>query len=187
MVLFRFAELTAAIFLHENYPVYLFSEVVPTPFVPFTVNHYKAAAGIMVTASHNPKEYNGYKVYGSNGAQITSPTDKQIQQKILQNLEPRPTSWDVDVITCSSKQKGCCCKRLLDPLEEIFDEYVTIVSNAPLKEQVDVSKSAGVVFTYTPMHGVGYPFIERLFRENGLQCVVVPEQKDPHPDFPTVK
>lgn len=183
----RFAELTAAIFLHANCPVQLFSDVVPTPFVPFAVNHYKAAVGIMITASHNPKEYNGYKVYGPNSAQITSPTDKQIQEKILQNLEPSPTSWDVDILTCSSQNKGCCCKRLNDPLEEIFNEYVRVVSQAPLREQLDISKSAGVVFTYTPMHGVGYPFIERLFRENGLKCVAVPEQKDPHPDFPTVK
>lgn len=133
----------------------------------------------MVTASHNPKEYNGYKVYASNGAQITSPTDKQIQEKILQNLEPRATSWDVDILNGSSKRN--------DPLEEIFGEYVRVVSRAPLKEQLDISKKAGVVFTYTPMHGVGYPFIERLFRENGLKCVAVPEQKDPHADFPTVK
>lgn len=60
--MFRFAELTASVFLHENYPVHLFGNVGPTPFVPFTVNRLKCAAGVMVTASHNPKEDNGYKV-----------------------------------------------------------------------------------------------------------------------------
>lgn len=134
----------------------------------------------MVTASHNPKEYNGYKVYASNGAQIASPTDKHIQQKILNNLEPRVTSWDVDILKSSSQ-------KLHDPLKEVFDEYVKIVSQIPLKEHLDISKSEKVLFTYTPMHGVGYPFIERLFRENDLKCVVVSEQKDPDPEFPTVK
>lgn len=141
----------------------------------------------MVTASHNPKEYNGYKVYGANGAQITSPTDKHIQAHILKNLEPRDTSWDVDLLKCASHLKKCSCKKLHDPLQEIFDEYVRVVSQTPLKEHLTIAKSEGVVFTYTPMHGVGYPFIERLFRENGLKCVAVPEQRDPHPDFPTVK
>lgn len=60
--LFRFAELTATIFLNAGYPVYMFNEFVPTPFVPFTVTKLKCAAGVMVTASHNPKEDNGYKV-----------------------------------------------------------------------------------------------------------------------------
>jgi phosphomannomutase len=66
----RWAELSAAILLNHNIPVYLFSKVCPTPFVPFTVLLYKCAAGVMVTASHNPKEDNGYKVYWKNGAQV---------------------------------------------------------------------------------------------------------------------
>jgi len=63
--------LTATILLNHNIPVYLFSKVCPTPFVPFSVLHYKCAAGVMVTASHNPKEDNGYKVYWENGAQVS--------------------------------------------------------------------------------------------------------------------
>lgn len=66
----RFAELTASIFIHDGVKVYLYSKLCPTPFVPFAVLHYKCAAGVMVTASHNPKDDNGYKVYWSNGAQV---------------------------------------------------------------------------------------------------------------------
>lgn len=66
----RFAELTASVFLHGGAKVYLYSKLCPTPFVPFAVLHYKCAAGVMVTASHNPKDDNGYKVYWSNGAQV---------------------------------------------------------------------------------------------------------------------
>jgi phosphomannomutase len=82
----RFAELTAAIFINENIPVYLYSKMTATPFVPFCVREKKALCGIMVTASHNPKEDNGYKVYWENSAQIIPPHDKNIQNSILENL-----------------------------------------------------------------------------------------------------
>lgn len=83
----RFAELSACVFLSEGIPVYLFGEMVATPFIPFTISQKRLLAGVMVTASHNPKEDNGYKVYWDNGAQIIPPHDKNIQQHILDNLE----------------------------------------------------------------------------------------------------
>lgn len=67
---FRFAELTAAVFLNAGFKVYLYSDMCPTPFVPFAITRYDSVAGVMVTASHNPKEDNGYKVYWRNGAQV---------------------------------------------------------------------------------------------------------------------
>lgn len=82
-----FAELSACIFLNEGIPVYLYGEMVPTPFVPFAISHMNLLAGVMVTASHNPKEDNGYKVYWSNGAQIISPHDKNIQASTLDHLK----------------------------------------------------------------------------------------------------
>lgn len=84
--LFRFAELTATIFINENIPVYLYSQITATPFVPFCVREKNALLGVMVTASHNPKEDNGYKVYWTNSAQIIPPHDKNIQNSILKNL-----------------------------------------------------------------------------------------------------
>lgn len=85
-VSFRFAELTAAIFISQKIPVYLYSKMTATPFVPFCVARLRALCGVMVTASHNPKEDNGYKVYWSNSAQIIPPHDKNIQNSILKNL-----------------------------------------------------------------------------------------------------
>lgn len=83
---FRFAELSACVFINENVPVYLYSKMVATPFIPFAVREMNCLAGVMVTASHNPKQDNGYKVYWTNSAQIISPHDKNIQNSILQNL-----------------------------------------------------------------------------------------------------
>lgn len=83
----RFAELSACVFINAGIPVYLYSKMVATPFVPFAISNGNHLAGVMVTASHNPKEDNGYKVYWANGAQIITPHDKNIAQSILNNLK----------------------------------------------------------------------------------------------------
>lgn len=82
----RFAELTAAVFLNSGITVWLYSEMVATPFIPFAIFEKNCMAGVMVTASHNPKEDNGYKVYWQNSAQIITPHDKNIEKSILENL-----------------------------------------------------------------------------------------------------
>ncbi|KAF5285637.1 hypothetical protein FQA39_LY16543 [Lamprigera yunnana] len=175
----RFAELSAAIFLNKNYPVYLFSTVVPTPFVPFAVSKWNCAAGVMVTASHNPKEDNGYKVYGSNGAQITSPTDKNIQENILSNLKPWETSWDTTILNNSNN--------LHDPWVETMNSYTYAVSRNILDDHKAINKNATLKFTYSAMHGVGYNYIVKMFEAINLKVIPVEEQKDPDPEFPTVK
>lgn len=83
----RFAELTAKVFVSAGIPVHIFSDVCPTPLVSFATILYSAVGGVMVTASHNPKEDNGYKVYWRNGAQIIWPHDDNILEEILLNLE----------------------------------------------------------------------------------------------------
>ncbi|KAJ3642544.1 hypothetical protein Zmor_025311 [Zophobas morio] len=175
----RWAELTASIFLHRDYIVRLFSAVVPTPFVPFTVAKYECAIGVMVTASHNPKEDNGYKVYGSNGAQIVSPVDKEIQKNILRNLEPLETSWDTSVLSTSPL--------LSDPLDETLHDYLHTIEETILPQHKEINATAQVLFTYTAMHGVGYRYVAKVFDLIKVRMVPVEEQKDPHPDFPTVK
>ncbi|XP_056612928.1 glucose 1,6-bisphosphate synthase-like [Triplophysa dalaica] len=84
----RLARLSAAVMLCKDVPVYLFSNYVPTPFVPYAVMKFGAAAGIMITASHNRKEDNGYKVYWHNSAHISSPHDKEILHCIEESTEP---------------------------------------------------------------------------------------------------
>lgn len=96
----RFARLTALAFLQKSIPVYFCDHIVPTPLVAFGVLHYSCFAGIMITASHNPKNDNGFKVYFQNGAQILSPHDKYIQEHIikLENLKPWPKSWQHELL-----------------------------------------------------------------------------------------
>ncbi|XP_076667770.1 phosphoglucomutase 2 isoform X2 [Andrena cerasifolii] len=174
----RFAELTAAIFIAQNVKVYLFSKVVPTPFIPYGILKFKCAAGVMVTASHNPKDDNGYKVYWENGAQIISPHDKKIQKHILDNLNPAESSWNVMEVYGSTLYK--------DPWDDIMQNYFH-----DLKETVlypEVNRNTILKFTYTPMHGVGYEYMSAAFDAASLKpFIVVEEQKLPDPEFPTVK
>jgi len=174
----RWAELTATVLLNRNIPVRLFSEVCPTPFVPFTVLHYKCAAGVMVTASHNPKEDNGFKVYWQNGAQIIPPHDKGIESKILNNLCPWERSWDTSVVASNNQ--------LSDPLQEAKDFYMKTLGQDV--EQQKWNQECSINFTYTAMHGVGYLYMEEAFRTAKFKpFVVVEEQRVPDPEFPTVK
>lgn len=178
----RFAELTAAVFLEADIAVYLYGKTVATPMVPFAVLEKGCLAGVMVTASHNPKEDNGYKVYWTNGAQIIPPIDKNIQASILESLEPLASSWNpID------EYKGS--KILQDPFVEMEKLYFAkLLKNIPNAFLERSNKISDLRFVYSAMHGVGYPFVELGFKLANLKpLIVVKEQRDPDPDFPTVK
>ncbi|CAG7831113.1 unnamed protein product [Allacma fusca] len=174
----RFAELTAVAMIAKGFHVFLYSNVCPTPFVSFGVKHTNSFAGIMITASHNPKEDNGYKVYWSNSAQIISPHDKKIQAAIIDNQEPWPSAWDVSSLSDKSK--------LSDTLNDVWSSY-----NELLKEKLydpNLCLTSPLIMTFTPMHGVGQIYMEKAFDVVGLKPFIsVAEQKDVDPDFPTVR
>ncbi|XP_033631930.1 glucose 1,6-bisphosphate synthase-like isoform X1 [Asterias rubens] len=174
----RFADLTAAIFLNAGVRVFLFSKIVPTPFVAYAIKRYKAATGVMVTPSHNPKGDNGYKVYWENGAQIISPHDKGIASSIESNLEPWKSSWDTSLVESNPLKT--------DPLDDIMEAYLADLQNKIYDR--DLNTNCPVRITYTAMHGVGTAFVKKSFDAVGLPPLIdVVEQVDPDPDFPTVK
>nr|DBA32306.1 TPA: hypothetical protein GDO54_000107 [Pyxicephalus adspersus] len=174
----RLAKLTAAVFLSRGVQVYLFSTYVPTPFVPYAVQKLRAIAGVMVTASHNRKEDNGYKVYWENGAQITSPHDKEI----LKCVEEDPEPWD-----------DCWCENLTDtsplsrdPLEEITKGYMEDLKAICFHRELN--QKTPMKFVHTSFHGVGHDYVQSAFKVFGFNPPIpVPEQKDPDPNFSTVK
>eukprot|EP00873_Tetraselmis_striata_P004074 jgi/Tetstr1/424338/TSEL_014903.t2 len=169
------ATIAAAVMLSQGVPVHLFSDLVPTPFVAFAVEQLGCAGGVMVTASHNPKEYNGYKVYWGNGCQIVPPHDNGIATAILDNLP----LWDVSAFM-GAEQPG-----LSDPLEEVASAYYAALREALL---LDVAVPDGFRVTYTPLHGVGGKWLQRAFREFNLpEPVMTEEQAQPDAEFPTVK
>lgn len=175
----RFAELSSNIFVRAGFRVYLFRQMVLTPMIPFTIKHFKCLAGVMVTASHNPKDDNGYKVYWENSAQIVPPHDKHIHNRILENLEPWEDSFDT---------KGLyICTCLLANPKDAITAYVQRVQAGVPQKFIDINSRSELRFVYTAMHGVGYPFLQKVFEAVRIKPVIfVKEQNDPDPEFPTV-
>jgi phosphomannomutase len=179
----RFAYLTAQAFLLRSVPVRLYGELSCTPLVPFGVDHFGAAAGVMVTASHNPKEDDGYKVYWSNGCQIVPPVDAGIAAAIEANLAPWDARAYADATEASVRGHALCS----DGLPEALEAYVAAATRK--LRRVDAAlKAAAPRVVYTAMHGVGKRFVERMFAAFDLQApVLVPAQVEPDPAFPTVR
>ena len=165
----KFAELAAAAFTAKGIPVLWYEDLVHTPMVPFGVRHLHAAAGIMITASHNPAQDNGYKVYGRYGTQINTPVDEKIAASILLNLEP--VTWD---LTAQRAQR----RPILHSMRE---KYFAI-----LKQYVAHNAERLLPCVYTPMHGVGLPYMKAAVVAPDV-IHVVEDQASPNPDFPTVK
>eukprot|EP01128_Nolandella_sp_AFSM9_P008630 TRINITY_DN5317_c0_g1_i1.p1 TRINITY_DN5317_c0_g1~~TRINITY_DN5317_c0_g1_i1.p1 ORF type:complete len:588 (-),score=161.29 TRINITY_DN5317_c0_g1_i1:353-2116(-) len=170
-----FARRTAATFLSKGFKVYMFDTVIPTPLVAFATTHYNCCVGIVITASHNPKEDNGYKVYAGNGCQIVSPMDKHITAAILANQTP----WKYD-------QEALLASDLMTVANpEVNDKYFEVIKK--FNYLPEDNKKSTLKVTYTAMHGVGTPSILRAFETYSLNApILVKEQCDPNPDFPTV-
>ncbi|OBA22595.1 Phosphoglucomutase/phosphomannomutase [Metschnikowia bicuspidata var. bicuspidata NRRL YB-4993] len=153
---------------------------VHTPLVPFGIDHFGAAGGVMVTASHNPARDNGYKVYYGNGCQIIPPHDAAIAQSIDANLAPWSDRnvWDIRGNFAAAVRRG-----LLVPAKHMLSQIYVDAVLARLAGDRKVSFG----FVYTPMHGVGGEIFGRVCGEMGVRFDTVREQADPDPDFPTVR
>jgi phosphoglucomutase len=151
----KFARLAAAAFLEFGLEVLWFGRLVHTPLVPFAVSHYGAVAGIMVTASHNPKNDNGYKVYWKNGCQIIPPQDKGIASAISE--VDHIVSWDEALVDGHAM------------VQSIFDQAYAAYKNALQSLVKPPSQlSPALHFTYTPMHGVGLSFMRDAVHSLGF-------------------
>ncbi|XP_039987521.1 glucose 1,6-bisphosphate synthase isoform X2 [Xiphias gladius] len=175
----RLAKLTAAVMLSRDIPVHLFSTFVPTPYVPYAVKKLGAAAGVMITASHNPKEDNGYKVYWCNGAQICSPHDKEI----LRRIEEHPEPWSV---SCWDEELVERCSLRTDPLTQINSCYMDELTSLCFHRDLNIK--CPLKFVHSSFHGVGHVFVLQAFQTFGFAPPIpVPEQKDPDPNFSSVR
>ncbi|CAM9671301.1 unnamed protein product [Ectocarpus fasciculatus] len=151
---------------------------VATPLVAYGVSHTKACAGVMVTASHNPKKDNGYKVYWGNGSQIIPPHDAGIAASIARNLEPWQARNELYFAIA-----GPLCS---DPTEEIVEEYFRGIAKG-LCRRPEANARSGLEAVYSAMHGVGDSWAQRAFSCFSLPPYVsVGCQSEPDPEFPTV-
>ena len=170
----EFAQITADVMTANGIKVFLFSALRPTPELSFAIRELKCQSGIVVTASHNPKEYNGYKVYWEDGGQIVAPHDKNIIA-------------EVQKITDISMVKRKRNAKLIEMLDDKFDEiYLDRVMSLSLSPKL-IKKHKNLSFVYTPIHGTGGQVMPKLFAKAGFKNFYpVEEQMVTDGNFPTV-
>lgn len=167
-----FARRTACVFAENKIKVFIVRELMPTPFLSFATRYLKANVGIMITASHNPAKYNGYKVYGSDGCQITDRAAAEITGYIAK----------VDCFSVKAKE-------FEDYVSEGRIEYIGDDAEEAYLQAVErqsLGKAEGLRITYTPLNGTGYRIVPKMLRRVGIDDVnIVKEQGLPDGNFPT--
>ena len=171
-----FARITADVLSANGIHVYLWDNIRPIPLLSYSVRSKKANAGVMITASHNPKEYNGYKVFWSDGAQVTSPVDKEIVAEVLKITDPSmvkfvpgPDAAPIDIMG-----------------KEMDDKYFNDVLSQLLSPE-SVKRHSDIKIVYTPIHGSGVRIVpEGLARLGFTNIIHIPEQDVSDGNFPTV-
>lgn len=170
-----FARTAAGIFAANGIKVFIFPELMPTPVLSFTVRHLKCQAGVVVTASHNPAEYNGYKAYGDDGAQLN--LDDSVA--VLDEIGKVDMFSDIKSIDF---EEGIASGKIEYIGQDVVDAYMAAVKNCAVTKVADDSFSV----IYTPLHGAGNKPVRRILSEIGIKNVsVVPEQELPNGNFPT--
>jgi phosphomannomutase len=175
-----FSEDTARILAGAGIKVYLAHRPWPTPTTAWAVTATNAAAGVMVTASHNPPEYNGYKVYWGNGAQIIPPHD----QGIAASIDRTAKLGRSDQLPMPDLAAARAAGLVIDLDESMHDRYLADVVALRAQPQLDGSS---LIVAYTPLHGVGAASVEPAMQRAGFPRIhTEPSQREPHADFPTV-
>jgi phosphoglucomutase len=169
-----FAETTANIFSANGFKVYLFDDLRPTPELSFAIRYFKCQSGVVITASHNPKEYNGYKAYWDDGGQIISPQDKRIVEEV-QSIR------SIDKVNLNSKPENI--ELIGSEIDDIYTLQITRLSMAP--EVIRRQNQMKIV--YTPLHGSGVRLVPAILRKIGFTNIIgVPSQNITDGNFPTV-
>jgi phosphoglucomutase len=170
-----FAETTANIFSANGFDVYLFESLRPTPELSFAIRHYKCQSGVVITASHNPPEYNGYKAYWNDGGQVVAPHDEAIIDEVRKITSVNDIRFD------GKKEK---IKIIGKETDDLFLKEVLKLRINP--EVIEKFSDIGIV--YTPIHGTGIKMVPPVLKMFGFKNIIsVPEQDISDGNFPTVK
>ena len=177
----EFAKVSAAILAANGIKVYLFEELKPVPELSFTVRYKKTTAGIVITASHNPAKYNGYKVYGADGAQL----NPELAAIVLDEIGK--TDMFKDVKTCDF-DKAVADGKIVMIGDDVENAYLDCVAAQSINSDLIREKGDSLTFVYTPFHGSGNKPVRKILKRMGFDnVVVVKEQELPDGRFPTVK
>ena len=176
----EFAQVAAQVFANAGIQVYLTDELRPVPMCSFSVRYFNAFAGVMITASHNPPKYNGYKVYGEDGGQVTEAAAAAILQNMEKYADVRTTKmadFDEALAAGTIKRFG----------PEVDIAYTDMLKKLVIDAEA-IKRQANISVVYTPLHGSGNKPVRRILKSIGLNNVyVVPQQELPDGSFPTVK
>ncbi len=175
-----FAETTAAVLAGEGVKVYFFEDIRPTPVLSYSVRRLKCAAGVNITASHNPKEYNGYKVYWDDGAQLSLEQADEVSAAI--NRRPVPVKYPLTF------EKALSSGLIIEVGADIDEPYIDCVLAQAVDKNAIPSAADALDVVYTPLHGTGRLLVPEVLRRTGLKKLhTVSEQMVPDGTFPTVK
>lgn len=176
----EFAKAAAGVLVQSGIQVYMYSHARPVPMLSFAVRELRAFAGIMITASHNPKIYNGYKVYGSDGAQLSP----EATAKVVEYIDAVGDPFSVKSVAIKDKTAMALLSYVPKRLERKY--YKTIVSLG-LSRKIVKKYGKKLNIVYTPLHGTGYTPVTAVLKKMGLKVQVVSEQIVEDGNFPTVK
>lgn len=169
-----FAETTANVFAANGIKVFLFESLRPTPELSFAIRHLKCKGGVVCTASHNPKEYNGYKAYWVDGGQLVPPHDKNVIKEVEKIASVDDVKWDGGEANVTIIGK------------EVDEAYMEMVKGLSVYPEV-IAKHKDLKIVYTPIHGTGIKLVPEVLKRFGFTNVnIVHEQSEPNGNFPTV-
>ena len=169
-----FAETVANVFAANGVKVYLFEDLRPTPELSFAIRHLKCQGGVVLTASHNPKEYNGYKAYWDDGSQLVPPHDKNVIKEVDKIASVDDVKWSGGEANITIIGK------------ELDEEYMKMVKSLSVYPEV-IAKHKDLKIVYTPIHGTGITLLPQVLKKFGFDNVhIVKEQSVPDGNFPTV-
>ena len=171
----EFAKVSAGVLANNGIKAYLFDDVHPVPMLSYAVRYLNTIAGIMITASHNPKEYNGYKVYGEDGAQM-SPEDTAKVVSYINQID--------DYLSVTALEKSPLIVAVPKQLDE---DYIAELSKLTLSKEAVEKCGANLKLVYTPVHGSGYVPVTTILKKLGINATIVTEQTTKDTEFSTVK
>ncbi len=176
----EFSKETALVLNANGIKTYIFDHLRPVPELSYAVRELGCTAGVMITASHNKPQYNGYKVYWDDGSQIISPVDKEIMDEVKAITDYKSIK---EISKEEAENKG-----LYNVIgKEIDDKYINILKSNILNPEIVREEGKSLKVVYTPLHGAGGEMVKRILKEIGMQNLyVVPEQEKPNGEFPTV-
>ena len=174
----EFALAAATVLVSNGIKTYIFDDVHPVPMLSFAVRHLNTIAGIMITASHNPKEYNGYKVYGEDGAQM-SPEDTA---KVVEYINAIGDPLSPEILYHPAK-----VNKIIVLSKKVDRKYYSKIKKLSLSKKIVKAMGKNLKIVYTPVHGSGYIPVVTILRKLGISPIVVPEQTTKDCEYSTVK